>query len=501
MSYISLYRKYRPKSFNDVIGQAHIVRTLRNQIIFDSVSHAYLFTGTRGTGKTSCAKIFAKAINCAQPIDGSPCGECEACKAIASDTNFEVMEIDAASNNGVDEIRDLQNIVKYQPNVLKKRVFIIDEVHMLSASAFNALLKTLEEPPAHAVFILATTEVHKLPATILSRCMRFDFRLVSNADLEKRLQYIFNDIGRKAEAEAISAIAEAGDGSVRDALSIADTCLSYTRDVITQNDVLEILGASSPVFTAQICAAILAGEAANALELITKLADNGKNISLLAADLAKALRNVLFCKLCNDAKNILKISDEVFSIFDAAAKQNSLAKINYALDCLCGVEQRQKFSSLPRIVLEAAVVKACCNPLADDSEVMARLRELERKVASGGVAAPAHKAVSYDAVKVLGYLVGKLREQKKIGLYSAVVADANKSEYKEGTFYITAGRKSDYNVMNEKDNFNLICDLLSGEFGIGKVVINLSEQSNNDTAAEVGKISSMFDNTIVTIKK
>lgn len=247
MAYTSLYRKYRPDTFDKVIGQDHIVRTLKNQIAHGNVGHAYIFTGTRGTGKTSVAKIFARAVNCLSPLaDGSPCGKCENCVELASNSNFDILEIDAASNNSVDQIRELTDKIGFPPTVGKYKVYIVDEVHMLSKAAFNALLKTLEEPPSHAIFILATTEIHQIPATILSRCLRFDFRLVPNGVIAKRIRFIFDDIGVKYENEAVDLIASAGAGSVRDALSVADMCVSYCDSNVTYNGVLEVLGAADP---------------------------------------------------------------------------------------------------------------------------------------------------------------------------------------------------------------------------------------------------------------
>ena len=245
MSYLALYRKYRPTTFEGLIGQEHIVKTLTNQIKSGRLGHAYLFTGTRGTGKTSAAKIFAKAINCTNSVNGSPCGVCDVCVALSDPSNIDIIEIDAASNNGVNEIRDLREKVQYPPVNCKYKVYIVDEVHMLTGAAFNALLKTLEEPPKHAMFILATTEVHKIPATILSRCMRFDFRLISTEKIAELISKIYDEQGKSYEKEAVVAIATAGDGSIRDALSIADIAISYNSGKLTYNDVMEILGSSN----------------------------------------------------------------------------------------------------------------------------------------------------------------------------------------------------------------------------------------------------------------
>ena len=244
MAYLALYRRFRPNGFKGLIGQEHIVRTLANQIASGRIGHAYLFCGTRGTGKTSAAKIFAKAINCLSPIDGSPCGECEVCKALADPSNLDILEMDAASNNKVENVREIREKIQYPPVSGRYKVYIIDEVHMLTTEAFNALLKTLEEPPKHAVFILATTESHKLPSTILSRCMRFDFRIIPTKDIAKLIAGIYDEIGKEYDKDAVMAIARAGAGSARDALSIADICVSYRDSKLTYADVLEVLGAT-----------------------------------------------------------------------------------------------------------------------------------------------------------------------------------------------------------------------------------------------------------------
>ena len=242
MGYLALYRKYRPKTFDEVVDQKHITQTLINQIATDKVGHAYLFCGSRGTGKTSTAKIFARAINCQTPINGSACGGCESCKAMNSGNNLDILEIDAESNKGVDEIRELREQVKYPPVNGKYKVYIIDEVHMLTPSAFNALLKTLEEPPKYVVFVLATTEAHKIPATILSRCMRFDFKLVSTEEIAKLIGKILTDSNISYDEKAVQIIARAGDGSVRDALSIADMVISYSNGKLTYENVVKVVG-------------------------------------------------------------------------------------------------------------------------------------------------------------------------------------------------------------------------------------------------------------------
>lgn len=315
MAHISLYRRYRPISFDEVIGQGHIVRTLVNQIKTDNISHAYLFTGTRGTGKTTVARIFARAINCENPVNGNPCGKCSACVELQKPGNMDILEIDAASNSTVDEIRDLREKVKYPPVIGKYKVYIIDEVHMLSTSAFNALLKTLEEPPSHAVFILATTDVHKLPQTILSRCMRFDFKLLSVKDISDNLKRIFDDIGKKYSEEAINLIATSAEGSVRDSLSIADMCASYSGDTITYDDVLEVLGASDPHIVLDLVQAVLSHEVARALSIVDNLSNFGKNIAVLNKDVATTIRNVIYVKNCKNAESALKLPKDIYENF------------------------------------------------------------------------------------------------------------------------------------------------------------------------------------------
>ena len=275
MSYTALYRKFRPTEFADVKGQDHIITTLQNQIKANRIGHAYLFCGTRGTGKTTVAKIFAKAVNCEHPVDGSPCGECETCRSIAAGTSMNVIEIDAASNNGVDNIREIREEVAYRPTEGRYKVYIIDEVHMLSIGAFNALLKTLEEPPKHIIFILATTEVHKLPQTILSRCVRFDFRLVSVKDLMRHLRKIFENEKIECDEESLKLIATAGEGSVRDTLSIADSIASYCQGKITKEETLKILGTTDYSLNVKFFNYLKDREVGSVLALIDRMEEEG----------------------------------------------------------------------------------------------------------------------------------------------------------------------------------------------------------------------------------
>ena len=366
MAHTSLYRKYRPDTFRDVIGQNHVVKTLVNQVVSGDIGHAYLFTGTRGTGKTSVAKIFSRAVNCLHPEDGSPCGKCEVCMELALSGNFDILEIDAASNNSVDQIRELTDKINFPPVIGKYKVYIIDEVHMLSKSAHNALLKTLEEPPQHAIFILATTEVHAIPATILSRCMRFDFRLIPLAMIADRLKFVFDDVGVTYTDQAVQAIASAGQGSMRDALSIADMCVSYCAGNVTYEGVLEVLGTSDPLRLVALADDILAGKVDGALAAISAMCDAGKSMAVLASDLATLFRNAIYVKTCDDAGKLLALPAELVGALRTLAERYSVQKLLSALKRMTEIEGELRYSTQHRILLEAAVVAAATDPAQSD---------------------------------------------------------------------------------------------------------------------------------------
>lgn len=380
MDYVALYRKYRPQIFDDVIGQDHIINTLRNQILRNKVSHAYLFTGTRGTGKTSTAKIFARAVNCpnAKEHNGNPCGECSVCKEQGS-ANLDIIEMDAASNNGVDYARDIREKVQYPPVNGKYKVYIIDEVHMLSVGAFNALLKTLEEPPAHAMFILCTTEVHKIPTTILSRCMRFDFRLVPTATLTELIAGIYDKEGKKFEKEAVSAIAQAGEGSVRDCVSIADRCLSVSGGKLTYNDVLQVLGVSSRNAVSNLASAILTNRTADILIEIDKIVNDGKDVARLSKDLSLYFRDLLTVKLCSNAREMLSLPADAFAALQQICENASVKKLLYAIDLLVNLDNGLRYALSPLMLFEATALKiACSSGEVDLDGIDKRLTRLEQ---------------------------------------------------------------------------------------------------------------------------
>lgn len=358
MEHVALYRKYRPKTFDEVIGQDHITKTLQNQIMSDQIGHAYLFTGTRGTGKTSVAKILAKSVNCLSPVHGSACGECENCKRLEQENDINIIEIDAASNNKVDDIRQIREKVKFMPVGAKYKVYIIDEVHMLSDSAFNALLKTLEEPPPFIIFILATTEVHKLPQTILSRCVRFDFRLVSVEELSRHLAKIFDKEKIKYDADSLKIIASAGEGSVRDTLSIADSIAAYCQGDITKEKTLEVLGTTDHDLTLQFFDKMNEKDVGGVLSYIDEIEKQGKNMAVFAKDLSKHARNLLVCKSCKNAGEILNLTDDLLEKFQAQAEKFAEKDLIRYMQVFSGAESELRYTLSVRLLLETTCLNA-----------------------------------------------------------------------------------------------------------------------------------------------
>ena len=386
MAYVALYRKFRPQSFDELVGQEHIVRTLSNQLESGRIAHAYLFAGPRGTGKTSTAKLFAKAINCANPVGCNPCLKCDACIQATADDNMDIIEIDAASNNGVDNIRDIRDKVIFAPTVGKYKVYIIDEVHMLSGGAFNALLKTLEEPPKHAVFILATTEIHKLPATILSRCQRFDFKLISTDVIFNRLKFVLEQSGASFEEGAIDLIAKSASGGMRDALSLADVCLSYCGNNVTYEDAKNVLGVSDRSFVFSFADAIFGSDISLALDKCRELEQEGKDIGVFALELMAHIRDVMLASFAPNSAEITCLPKDIQAKLVEQAKNADKERILRALEILSQLESEIKLHSKPYIQLETAVARICSPNLEQDiSALLDRVSVLEKQLKDGVV--------------------------------------------------------------------------------------------------------------------
>ena len=479
MAYTSLYRKYRPDTFDKVIGQDHIVRTLKNQIETGQVGHAYIFTGTRGTGKTSVAKIFARAVNCLHPVDGSPCGKCENCVELAHSGNFDILEIDAASNNSVDQIRELTEKINFPPTIGKYKVYIIDEVHMLSKAAFNALLKTLEEPPAHAIFILATTEIHQVLPTILSRCLRFDFKLVANSVIAERIRFIFDDIGCKYEPEAVELIASSGNGSVRDALSVADMCVSYCENKVTYQGVLEVLGASDPKKLESLCTAIADEDIDRTLREVASLLDLGKSVSILASDIATTFRNVLYIKNCSMAKQLLSLPDEIYSSLKVMADKYSTEKCLSIMKIMSGLEGELRYSSQHRIIFEAAVTLACLGGDGDvkSDELQLKVARLEKMVAAMKKSGFEPTPAAPDARQVWKQVASGLEKRNmKFLAFAALEADVETSG---DEFVVKIASPATLGLFLDKKNRDVINEIFApiggGKKLVFKDVVHLDE--------------------------
>lgn len=392
--YQALYREWRPKSFEDVIGQEHITTTLRNQIRSGNIAHAYLFCGTRGTGKTSSAKVFAKAINCLNLKDGEPCDECESCIKFNRGTAIDIIELDAASNNGVSNIRDIIDEAKYSPQESRYKIYIMDEVHMLSSGAVNAFLKTLEEPPKNVVFILATTDPQKLPVTILSRCQRFDFRRIDKAEIVNRLRKIATEKNYIVEDNSLSLIAKVSDGAMRDALSILDQAVSMGNGNVEYNSLVGMLGLVADENLHRLTDAFISKKIDESLRIINEVVMSGKDINLFIKEMIGHYRNLLVVQATNSAEDILDMSEDNIIAVKEQSKKTSKDEILRCIRILQEVEQQSKFSNQGRLFLELAVVKICKIQYDSSPEIMdVRMKNLEQMMRNGGISA---KAISSD---------------------------------------------------------------------------------------------------------
>ena len=382
----ALYREYRPLVFDDVIGQDHIIRTLKNQIKENSMSHAYLFCGTRGTGKTTTAKILSRAVNCQASNQDHPCNQCPSCQSILDSSNLDVIEIDAASNNSVDDIRELRDTVKYTPANSKYKVYIIDEVHMLSQGAFNALLKTLEEPPSYVIFILATTEPNKIPATILSRCQRFDFKRVSVGDLIDRMKLICQSESIDIDEDALRIIARNGQGSVRDALSILDKCLSFGGNILTGDRVLELLGGSDPDQLLKMAKSIMDSDVCKSMEMIEDYFMWGKDLRLFVEDITDFFRSLMMVKIFGQASDLVDLTGDQAQTMMALAKDIDTEEIIRILTILSDLSEKLRFSTNQRMTLEIYIMKLASPAMDQSDQALAkRLEKIEKLVEDGRI--------------------------------------------------------------------------------------------------------------------
>ena len=495
MSYTALYRKFRPGTFEDVKGQDHIVKTLKNQLMADRIGHAYLFCGTRGTGKTSIAKIFARAVNCENPHNGSPCNECDACRAILSGSSMNVIEIDAASNNGVDNIREIREEVSYPPVDGKYKVYIIDEVHMLSIGAFNALLKTLEEPPSYVIFILATTEAHKIPVTILSRCQRYDFKRISQDTILARLQELADREGVAAEERALRYIAKAADGSMRDALSLLDQCIAfYLGETLTYDKVLEVLGAVDTEVFSRLLRRILKEDITGAILSLDELIMQGRDLTQFVNDFTWYMRNLMLVKNSEDMEDVLDVSSEnLLQLKEEAAmiREDTLMRF---IRIFSELSAKIRLSSNKRVQLEMAVIKLC-KPEAERDEIslLERIRRLERgmsQILSGEAsvkvqAAPAGAQKSGEGLETAfpeeeEYKKAAPEDLKRIkSMWKSIVAETS------GRFKVVlSAAEPKFNAQDPQDNrlFVVFADFLAEPYLNNTQTKELLEQIIRDKA-------------------
>lgn len=480
----ALYRVYRPKTFGDVVGQEHIVKTLKNQIKNNNIGHAYLFSGTRGTGKTSTAKIFARAVNCLNPINEEPCNECEICIDTLNDNIMDIVEIDAASNNSVDDIRELRESVKYTPSKAKYKVYIIDEVHMLSQGAFNALLKTLEEPPSYVIFILATTEPHKIPATILSRCQRFDFKRVSSKDIASRMSYICKKENIEAEEKALSLIARNSQGALRDALSILDQCISFGNEKIEYNDVIELLGTVNIDELFELSQSIIDENTKKSLEILNEFIIWGKDIRNLINDLIDHFRNLMVCKVSKDLDEIISLPEESIERLKEQSQNVNINDLIRILNILSETQDSMKSSSNTRILAEVTIMKIA-QPMFDESKeaLIKRIENLEEKIESGNIKVSTVQIEQSKDVKSQIIEDNKVEENKEDVAYEEVKSEDVRlveSSWKKITQKIKDDRKlsiaallKEVNTFNVKDNILYL--IFNDNFSFARSRLNSKE--------------------------
>jgi len=409
--YQALYRQYRPKTFDEVLGQEHVTTTLKNQIISGNIGHAYLFSGTKGTGKTSTAKIFSRAVNCLHPIDGNPCNECEICKGIMDESIMDVIEMDAASNRKIEDIRELKDKVIYPPSKAKYKIYIVDEVHMLTNQAFNALLKTLEEPPKHLIFILATTELQKLPQTIISRCQRFDFKRLSSRDIMFNMRNILDKLNIKVEDRILHLIARNSDGAMRDALSLLDQLISYNSNNLTYSDALKILGIANTDLIFSLVENIKNRNIEDSLLAINNIIQEGKDIIQFIKDLIYHYRNLLIAKTSNNAMDVMDMDEEMINEYIKQSSDMTLDYILKSIEILNDSEKRMSWSTQPRIIIEMALIKLI--NLEERISLEDRVKNLESMIYKGEIAVPSKKQQMQKKVEENGNINHRIENEDK----------------------------------------------------------------------------------------
>ena len=484
--YQALYRQHRPKTFDQVLGQVHITRTLRQQVLMGNIGHAYLFSGTRGTGKTSAAKILSRAVNCLNPQDGNPCNECEICKGILDETIMDVIEMDAASNNSVDDVRDLKEKVIYPPSRARFKVYIIDEVHMLSKGAFNALLKTLEEPPRHLIFILATTEPERLPQTILSRCQRFDFKRITNKDIVANMKTIASSINVEIEDKVLSLIARNSDGAMRDALSLLDQCISFNNEKITYEDATSILGIANKYLVFDIVNNINKKDLQKVLFAIDEIVQKGKDINQFIKDLIRHFRDLMVAKSSKDPGDIIE-SEDIQDYIDQS-KDMSLEYILKALDILTRAEGQAKWSTQPRIILEMAAIKLVS--IEEDLSLEERVKRLEQGIRPV-VEQTTRPSFTKEVKSATSFEVKKEIEHKPV----EVKVDGSNEDIRQDENDVEEG--TEIAISNEPDGYALTFDRIRSEWP--KVLQNIKSQKINIYALIMEGELISFEKDLLTI--
>lgn len=501
MSYTALYRKFRPQDFEDVKGQDHIVTALKNQVKANRLGHAYLFTGTRGTGKTTVAKILAKAVNCEHPVDGSPCNECETCKRIAEGSSMNVFEIDAASNNSVSNIRDIVEEVAYSPTEGKYKVYIIDEVHMLSASAFAALLKTLEEPPAYVIFILATTEVHMIPITILSRCQRYDFRRISIDTIAGRLQELMVKEEISVEEKALRYVAKAADGSMRDALSLLDQCIAfYLGENLTYDKVLQVLGAVDNEIFSHLLRAVIAHDVTEAIGVLEEMVIQGRDLNQFVIEFTWYMRNLMLVKSDTNMEDVLEVSSEHMALLKEEAAMVKDEVLMRYVRIFSELSNQIRQSSQKRVLIEIALIKLCRPQMEQDYEaIVDRLDVVEHKMEEG-IPVMAQQAVPAQAG------VSGMTAPKKKELPEAMPEEIEKlcREWKQivsgSTGLLRQALLSAYPTVNERNQLVLVYDEPDGAKSINSSIL-ASEDTMADLEAMVEEAIGKHVPIVVEVNK